>query len=45
MDMAFVVVHLAPKQVSHMDAVLQCTTGMPVHQVTSTVSIEKTTST
>lgn len=41
MDMAFVVVHLAPKQVSHMDAVLQRTTGMPVHQVTSTVSIEK----
>lgn len=45
MDMAFVVVHLAPKQVSHMDAVLQRATGMPVHQVTSTVSIEKTTST
>ncbi|WP_282970056.1 hypothetical protein [Burkholderia cenocepacia] len=43
--MAFVVVHLAPKQVSHMDAVLQRTTGMPVHQVTSTVSIEKATST
>ncbi|MDN7585197.1 chemotaxis protein CheB [Burkholderia orbicola] len=43
MDMAFVgIVHLAPEQVSHMDAVLQRTTGMPVHQVTSTVSIEKT---
>lgn len=42
MGMAFVVVvHLAPEQVSHMDAVLQRTTGMPVHQVTSTVSIEK----
>ncbi|MDR8079959.1 PAS domain S-box protein [Burkholderia cenocepacia] len=42
MDMAFVVVvHLAPEQVSHMDAVLQRTTGMPVHQVTSTVPIEK----
>ncbi|WP_260430197.1 hypothetical protein [Burkholderia cenocepacia] len=45
--MAFVVVvHLAPEQVSHMDAILRRTTGMPVHQVTSTtVSIEKTTST
>lgn len=42
MDMAFVVVvHLAPEQVSHMDSVLQRTTGMPVHQVTSTVPIEK----
>lgn len=42
MDMAFVViVHLAPAQVSHMDNVLQHTTGMPVHQVTTTVAIEK----
>lgn len=42
MDMAFVViVHLAPEQVSHMDAVLQRATGMPVQQVTGTVPIEK----
>ncbi|RQZ12440.1 PAS domain S-box protein [Burkholderia sp. Bp9031] len=42
MDMAFVVVmHLAPEQVSHLDSVLQRTTGMPVHQVTATMPIEK----
>lgn len=42
MEMAFVViVHLAPEQISHMDSVLQHTTGMPVRQVTSTVPIEK----
>ncbi|HDR9318918.1 CheR family methyltransferase [Burkholderia vietnamiensis] len=42
MDMAFVViVHLASEQVSHMDAILQRATGMPVQQVTGTVPIEK----
>lgn len=42
MDMAFVVVmHLAPEQVSHLDSVLQRTTGMPVHQVTATMPVEK----
>jgi two-component system, chemotaxis family, CheB/CheR fusion protein len=42
MDMAFVVVvHLAAEHASHVDEVLQRTTGMPVRQVTSTVPIEK----
>nr|WP_315591879.1 chemotaxis protein CheB [uncultured Cupriavidus sp.] len=42
MDMAFVViVHLAASHESHVAALLQRTTGMPVHQVTRTVPIEK----
>ncbi|MBT2790408.1 CheR family methyltransferase [Paraburkholderia strydomiana] len=42
MDMAFViVVHLAPNHASHVDDILQRSTGMPVHQVTATVPIEK----
>jgi two-component system CheB/CheR fusion protein len=42
MDMAFVIVlHLAPEHVSHVDDILQRTTGMPVHQVTATVPVEK----
>ncbi|MEC5406106.1 CheR family methyltransferase [Paraburkholderia sp. MPAMCS5] len=42
MDMAFVVVvHLAAGQLSHVDDILQRTSGMPVRQVTSTIPIEK----
>ncbi|PLP99542.1 CheR family methyltransferase [Cupriavidus pauculus] len=42
MDMAFViVVHLATEQPSHVDDILQRTTGMPVRQVTGTMPIEK----
>lgn len=43
MDMAFVVVvHLAAEYASHVDDILQRTTGMPVRQVTSTLPLEKT---
>jgi hypothetical protein len=42
MDMTFVIVlHLAPAHVSHVDEILQRVTSMPVHQVTSTMPIEK----
>ncbi|SAK75754.1 chemotaxis protein [Caballeronia temeraria] len=42
MDMAFVVVvHLAAEHASHVDDIVQRTTGMLVQQVTSTVPIEK----
>lgn len=42
MDMAFVVVvHLAPEHASHVDDILQRTTGMPVRQVIATVPLEK----
>ena len=42
MDMAFViVVHLAPDHASHVDDILQRSTGMPVHQVSGTVPVEK----
>ncbi|MDR5856579.1 CheR family methyltransferase [Caballeronia sp. LZ062] len=41
MGMAFViVVHLAAERTSHVDEILQRTTGMPVRQVTSTLPLE-----
>jgi two-component system CheB/CheR fusion protein len=42
MDMAFVVIlHLSAQHLSHADEILQRVTSMPVHQVTSTLPIEK----
>jgi two-component system CheB/CheR fusion protein len=42
MEMAFVVVmHLPAEPASHLDAILQRTTGMPVRQVTGTIPLEK----
>jgi two-component system CheB/CheR fusion protein len=35
------VLHLAPKHVSHVAEILQRVTSMPVHQVNSTMPVEK----
>ncbi|MDR5738408.1 CheR family methyltransferase [Caballeronia sp. LZ016] len=41
MNMAFVVIlHLASDRISHLHDILQRTTGMPVHQVSSAIAIE-----